>query len=307
MKRKTVRKPRKEFNESDWIMILGSPIPKRRLYASLIGLVLFLGLCGVTISVYLKNGQQAEANVHETTSKDNLDDETLAISDPLEKLLKRHLAATNLDSMVSLIAKGTYLNEKGLKVDLKMLFRQPNMFKQVLEFENRRYEFGISENQIWSTHSIKNSIHSTSEENALDIVNRHLVAMQSTITAIAWLYKEGTYRSQLERTENILWRGIEYGVIKNTTYPGIAYDHYINLETGLEKRRVVAIKNNDEVIRAEVLFDDPDEKLAYGFPSGYQIMLDGKTLCTAKFDSYETNEGVMSYLFQKSSSEPKKQ
>ncbi len=290
----------------DWIMIMGTPVLKKKFYAIIAFLLLvFIGSIVGGVMFYKDlveqskvEGGSAETSINKIVVKDDemaVTDAAKPFMDPLTALLDHHAHKTYFKDLASLIVTGVY-KSGDVSVELSMMSREPDRFNQTLEFEDRRITVGLVDGELWvkQTHTLLDE-----QDETLSTLNRTLMVMECAIPFLAWQYTDNVYRENLERVADEQWGDVAVGVIVNTAFEDMIIYHYIGIESGRELKRLSTVKANGREQVIEVAFSDPYPDLQYLFPAGYSIAIDGDLYCTAEFKQFDFNKGLASFLFEK--------
>ncbi|TVP79380.1 MAG: hypothetical protein EA353_06345 [Puniceicoccaceae bacterium] len=286
---------------SDWVTVLGHPVPKVKYYTFL-AILVFIFIAGSVGGFLFVENLRLQAKEEKEASSTAQDRDTDRMnrregvaSDPLGTLLRYHIEATRFDKMTSLVVSGKYASE-GAVLDLRIMAREPNRFLQTLQYENLRLSVGMVNGELWYD---QNSPLLAEDDADLTRVNRVLMAMECAIPILSWQFKNGDFRRTLRRLPDETQDGREVAILENHAFTDMVILHQIDLETGLEIARssLVSVGSFDQLI--EIRFAAPAEDLEFAFPSGYTVQIEHTHMYSAEFEKYDFNKGIASYLFDK--------
>ena len=301
---------------SKYINVLGEPILRWKLHA---WLACILSVCilsiGVVYIVMLQNrttrsasemiaarpsvatsaaGERSQKSVAPETRV-----KSFASLSPLERVLEKHLHASNFDELSTYLGEGTFSMDIGLGL-ITLMARAPNFYKFKTEYPTRSkvIEFGFDGRSAW-----------------LDGVTGRMTPEQAefftkmAVMEISFLHLAWSYRSKaaleygldtvLELLPPDTWNGKECLVLRSFGILPLEITHYIDPETYREIHREAEIMGaNGEIIKVGVDFDTPDPSAAHGIPMGYQIYLNGELHDQVKLTKVRTDQVMLSSLFK---------
>ncbi|MEM1223310.1 MAG: hypothetical protein AAGH40_11145 [Verrucomicrobiota bacterium] len=281
----------------DWIIILGQPVPRATVRNFIIAGIVFLLIMGAVAFYVVQETLWRPVDVSEETKSDTqeiAEPFVPVILNPLEKLLLRHIEATQFNDLTSLRVRGIY---KSNDIEMEMLLqaRSPDLYRQTLNYNNVEVDVGMVQGNLWveQTHPVIDL-----DDKKLGEINNAVLRMESSIPSLAWRHDGGLAKLFLELGPNVIEDGKEYSIIYNRSYSGIEIVHFIEKETALEKKRTTTITADDEDVTIEIVYTGISTETKYNFPSGYEVLLNDELFYEVEFDSFEFNIGLASFLFE---------
>jgi hypothetical protein len=314
-----------EFRHTKYFFILGEPIPKWKVYLSVVSvLILIGGGVGFVYYTMLKNrsasvsvveppvqtvpARQAPSNEYasETTETSAIvksrtrSVRVLPVSESrtaLERLLEQHLKATHFDEVNSYLAEGT-VGDLG-EYQIILMARSPNLYKYKTRYlaSGVVVEFGYDGHGAWLRGGPLELNRKAAEYFA------RLAAIESSVTHLAWSYlssdaSEYGLNSVLELLPSETWKGRACNVVLSHGILPIPIYHYIDSSTYREVyRRADVTDIGGKVVEVGIEFDPPTEGLACAFPDGYGLYIDGKLFDDVTFTKFRSDRVILSSLF----------
>ncbi|MEM7789830.1 MAG: hypothetical protein AAF546_00380 [Verrucomicrobiota bacterium] len=280
----------------DWVIILGQPVPKATVRNYIIAAIVFcLIIAGVAYYVVQDILSQAEV-VKESVpvTEEAAKPFEPAILNPLEQLLERHIEATQFNDLTSLRVRGSY-RSNDVEMEMLLQARSPDLYRQTLSYNNVEIDVGMIRGELWvdQTHPVIDL-----DDEKLGRINETVLRMESSIPSLAWRHDGGLAMIFLELGPNEIVNGEEYSVIYNRSYSGIEIIHFIEKDTALEKMRTATITAGGEEIKIDIIYTGLSTETKYSFPTGYTVLLNDELFYEVKFDSFEFNIGLASFLFE---------
>jgi hypothetical protein len=224
---------------------------------------------------------------------------SIAYLSPLERVLEKHLNASNFDELSTYFGEGTF----GLEPSpgpITLMARAPKFYKFKTEYSARSQaiEFGFDGKTAW----LDGVTGSMTPEQAEFFTK--IAVMEISFLHLAWSYRskaavEDGLDTVLELLPSASWNGRACAVLRSFGILPLEITHYIDLQTSHEIHREAEIMDaNGEIIKVGVDFDAPDPSAAYGIPMGYQIYVNGKLHDRVKLTKVRTNQVMLSSLFK---------
>ena len=307
---------------SKYINVLGEPILRWKLYA---WLACILSVCilsmGVVYIVMLQNrtarsasemiaarpsvatsaagerSQKSVAPVAPVAPEKRV--KSIAYLSPLERVLEKHLNASNFDELSTYFGEGTF----GLEPSpgpITLMARAPKFYKFKTEYSARSQaiEFGFDGKTAWL-----DGVTGRMTPEQAEFFTK-IAVMEISFLHLAWSYRskaavEDGLDTVLELLPSASWNGRACAVLRSFGILPLEITHYIDLQTSHEIHREAEIMDaNGEIIKVGVDFDAPDPSAAYGIPMGYQIYVNGKLHDRVKLTKVRTNQVMLSSLFK---------
>lgn len=304
---------------SKYINVLGEPILSLKLYA---WLACILSVCilsiGVVYIVMLQNrtarsapemmatnpkagsstlGERSQKSVAPVAPETRV--KSIAYLSPLERVLEKHLNASNFDELSTYLGEGTF----GLHLGpgrITLMARAPKFYKFKTEYSTRNkiIEFGFDGKTAWL-----DGVTGIMNPEKAEFFTK-IAVMEISFLHLAWSYRskaalEYGLDTVLELLPPASWNGRACAVVRSFGILPLEITHYIDLQTSREIHREAEIMDeNGEILKVGVDFDPPDRSAAYGIPMGYQIYLNGKLHDRVKLTKVRTNQLMLSSLFK---------
>ncbi len=215
---------------------------------------------------------------------------------PLQAVLRKHLAASNLAATRSLAISGRY-RTAGATLELEIQTKRPNLHRQVLSTGDLRILHAYDGERAWQENPL---LRGEDHSELLDALNERILILECAHAALPWHYDaHGIEDLELLPGEHAV-RGHDCNVIENTALLDTPTFHYIDSKTGLELRRTATIPvdgNDYEVVidyQSPAFADDPTGGAS---GEGYQLYVNDRLVAEATFQSKRTNPGLMSWMF----------
>ena len=216
---------------------------------------------------------------------------------PLATLLEKHLEATRLSKVDSLIVHGT-ASATAVTCELIMMARIPNLYTLKTEATGLRYtlEFGYNGQIGWSRLSVLNF-----NKDEVEFFTR-VALFESSLAQLAWSYQsrqavESGLESVLALLPDEQWQGRACAlIVSRGLLPFLIY-HYIDLQSHEEVYRRTQVLRGTDLVSLEMHFSPSEAGASPRLPMGYELYFDGTLHGTMKFTKIRPNRGVFKSRF----------
>ena len=313
------------MKSSQYIDILGQKVPKRTVLfvvgsvtfvvGGVVGLLYYLLLAG-SAPIVATAATPATAAIRATATtvttpatptamvaKPNVRDRVnqsnskMSSQSSLVTLLERHLEATQLSAVDSLIVHGA-ASASTVTCELVMMARRPNLYTLKTEGIGFEYtsELGYNGQIGWSRLDLLNL-----NKDDVEFFTR-VALFESSLAHLAWSYQsrqavESGLESVLERLPNEQWQGRVCAVVVSRGLLPISIYHYIDQQSNEEVyRRTQALRGTD-LVDLEMHLAPSDAAASPRLPMGYELYFDGTLHDTIAITKIRPNRGVFKSRF----------
>lgn len=215
---------------------------------------------------------------------------------PLLNALRGHVAALALAKSESIAMKGTYTSANA-PFAIAIFAKKPNLYRQSFNLNGFEVDAGYDGKAYWQTPPVKSGADKRSA------FNEHLLILECAFTALVWQFEaNGLTHLSLEEADVNGKRNLL--VLRNDALLPSPVYHHLDAETHLEAFRTALLHADSENIEVEVHYDyvvrsDSQSKTSTYELSGYRMLIDGEVVAVASLNSFESNRGVMPWMFDK--------
>lgn len=275
-------------------------------------IILTLG-AGVFALIMHKNSQVAEASdeptehavaeapvePEATPEEAELDIGGIISEDPLEQVVLRHFAVTNIDDVTTLklnasLQMGANPQPENMH-EVVFYFRRPNFARRVMMHGDLRFDMGFDGNEIWAQQVGSNG--AVRKVDNISEKQRAQFKEAARIGSYLWKYEQAPERFSLHRDTMIDGRMcyvVEYEDEKERVLT------YIDTKDYYEIAREQHPKNAEDAI-AFMRMTEHTEKNGVVMPMKIETSSNGEVFSKVAIDHMEINAGVPSYIFNEPS------
>ncbi|MGJ8638173.1 MAG: hypothetical protein ACSHYA_02165 [Opitutaceae bacterium] len=282
-------------------IIFGQSFPRRELIKlAVIALIIIAAVSTTAFLIYKDWRETIDAKTEKLEATEiqrvEIKKEAKEELTPIMAFFETYLAQTKMDSVQTIRARGTY-KIGDLELDLTLIGKNPNLYRQTLKYEKTTIDFGFDGDEAWLHQSQK--VIDTSDE-GLMVFNQNLGILETTIPCLGWDYGPNELLPHLQLMPDTVWNGIDCILIKNTgLIDDTAVYHYIDKNTGFEHYRRASLNASGNSYKdAEIFFQPPLDDVEYPIPGGIVFHLDGRLYYTVTFDKVSVNAGIANFLFE---------
>ena len=310
------------MKSSQYIDILGQQVPKRTVLfvvgsvtivvGGVVGLLYYLMLAGsapiaatpaipttVTTVTTVTTAATPTAMVAEPkdSHRVNQSNSKMSSQSSLVTLLEKHLEATQLSEVDSLIVHGA-ASTSTVNCELVMMARRPNLYTLKTEGIGFKYtsELGYNGQIGWSRLNLLNL-----NKDDVEFFTR-VALFESSLAQLAWSYQsrqavESGLESVLERLPNEQWQGRVCAVVVSRGLLPFPIYHYIDQESHEEVYRRTQVLRGIDLVDLEIHFAPSDAAASPRLPMGYELYYDGTLHDTIAITKIRPNRGVFKSRF----------
>jgi len=295
------------MKSSQYIDILGQQVAKRTVLfvvgtvtivvGGIVGLLYFLLLAGsapIVATVAAPTAMMANSKVSERVDQPN---SRLPSQSSLVPLLEKHLKATQLSEVQSLIVNGMASTEN-TTCELVAMARCPNLYTLKTEGVDFKYTaaFGYNGKQGWVKTDFLNL-----NKDEVGFFTR-VALFESSLAHLAWSYhahESLDYRldSVLERLPDEQWQGRVCAVVVSRGLLPFPIYHYIDQQSYEEVYRRAQVLRGIDLVDLEIHFARPEVAASPRLPMGYKLYFNGTLNDTIAFTKIRLNRVVFESLF----------
>jgi len=295
------------MKSSQYIDILGQQVAKRTVLfvvgtvtivvGGIVGLLYFLLLAGsapIVATVAAPTAMMANSKVSERVDQPN---SRLPSQSSLVPLLEKHLKATQLSEVQSLIVNGMASTEN-TTCELVAMARCPNLYTLKTEGVDFKYTaaFGYNGKQGWVKTDFLNL-----NKDEVGFFTR-VALFESSLAHLAWSYhahESLDYRldSVLERLPDEQWQGRVCAVVVSRGLLPFPIYHYIDQQSYEEVYRRAQVLRGIDLVDLEIHFARPEVAASPRLPMGYKLYFNGTLNDTIAFTKIRPNRVVFESLF----------
>jgi hypothetical protein len=291
------------MRSSQYIDILGQPVSKRAVLfvvgsvtivvGGVVGLLYYFLLVG-SAPIIAPTAMVAEPNVQHRV---NQADSKVSSQSSLVTLLEKHLEATQLSEVDSLILHGM-ASSTAVTYELIIMARIPNLYTLKTEAAGLSYtsEIGYNGQIGWSRLSVLNL-------NKVEVEFFTRVALfESSFAQLAWSYQsrqavESGLESVLELLPDEQWQGRVCTVVVSRGLLPFPIYHYIDQESYEEVYRRTQVLRGIDLVDLEIHFAPSEVATLPRLPMGYELYFDGTLHDTVKLNKIRPNREVYKSRF----------
>ena len=295
------------MKSSQYIDILGQQVAKRTVLfvvgtvtivvGGIVGLLYFLLLAGsapIVATVAAPTAMMANSKVSERVDQPN---SRLPSQSSLVPLLEKHLKATQLSEVQSLIVNGMASTEN-TTCELVAMARCPNLYTLKTEGVDFKYTAALGYNgkQGWVKTDFLNL-----NKDEVGFFTR-VALFESSLAHLAWSYhahESLDYRleSVLERLPDEQWQGRVCAVVVSRGLLPFPIYHYIDQQSYEEVYRRAQVLRGIDLVDLEIHFARPEVAASPRLPMGYKLYFNGTLNDTIAFTKIRPNRVVFESLF----------
>ena len=291
------------MKSSQYFNILGERVAKRTAYlfvgtvlvvvGGVAGLMYYLLLAGTAL-VVAPPAMVAEPQVSYLVDQPN---SKVPAQSSLVALLDKHLEATQLSEVDSLIVNGTATSAT-TTCELVVMARRPNLYTLKTEGVGVEYTFqyGYDGQQGWFKQDSLNL-----NKDQVEFFMR-VALFESSLAHLAWSYQSHEaldYRldSVLERLPDEQWQGRACAVIVSRELLPFPIYHYIDQQSYEEVYRRTQVLRGTDLVDLEIHFAPFEAAASPRLPMGYELYFDGTLNDTITYTKIRPNRVVFESLF----------
>jgi hypothetical protein len=305
------------MRSSQYIDILGEQFPKRTVLfvvgtvtivvGGVVGLLYYLLLAGsmpivataATPAIAATPAATPTAMVAEPkdSHRVNQSNSKMSSQSSLVTLLEKHLEATRLSEVDSLIVHGT-ASSTAVTCGLIMMARRPNLYSLKTEGIGFKHtsEFGYNGQLGWFKPNLLNL-----SRDEVEFFMR-VALFESSLAHLAWSYQslgaaDSGLKSVLEHSPDEQWQGRACAVIVSRGLLPFLIYHYIDLQSHEEIYRRTQVLRGTDLVSLEMHFAPSEAGASPRLPMGYELYFDGTLHDTIAFDKMRPNRMLFKSLF----------
>ena len=304
------------MKSSQYIDILGQQVPKRTVLfvvgsvtivvGGVVGLLYYLMLAGsapiaatpaIPTTVTTPATPTAMVAEPKDSHRVNQSNSKMSSQSSLVTLLEKHLEATQLSEVDSLIVHGA-ASTSTVNCELVMMARRPNLYTLKTEGIGFKYtsELGYNGQIGWSRLNLLNL-----NKDDVEFFTR-VALFESSLAQLAWSYQsrqavESGLESVLERLPNEQWQGRVCAVVVSRGLLPFPIYHYIDQESHEEVYRRTQVLRGIDLVDLEMHLAPSDAAASPRLPMGYELYYDGTLHDTIAITKIRPNRGVFKSRF----------
>lgn len=295
------------MKSSQYIDILGQQVAKRTVLfvvgtvtivvGGIVGLLYYLLLAGsapIVATAAAPIAMMANSKVSKRVDQPN---SRVPSRSSLVPLLEKHLKATQLSEVKSLIVNGMASTEN-TTCELVAMARYPNLYTLKTEGVDFKYTaaFGYNGKQGWVKTDFLNL-----NKDEVGFFTR-VALFESSLAHLAWSYhahESLDYRleSVLERLPDEQWQGRVCAVVVSRGLLPFPIYHYIDQQSYEEVYRRAQVLRGIDLVDLEIHFARPEVAASPRLPMGYKLYFNGTLNDTIAFTKIRPNRVVFESLF----------